>query len=185
MSDIDRIQNLTSQIIHGFYEQRAYMVNIKGDLEERVEQKWQRSLVEQLVEAVTESTPTPDTNGGTTPAKPESSAPGNQAAFDLVYDLSVFLKKFVGQARIILGYDVPMAQIADTVCGECGGVLIVAEDASSDVICTGTPSADSCGKRYPYWEWLALLNTNQSSPCTCTVDRRCAKCSEEKAREAS
>ncbi|WP_055563631.1 hypothetical protein [Streptomyces atriruber] len=76
---------------------------------------------------------------------------------DLVYEVKEDLRKRVRTARIILGYDSPMAMIEDTVCGDCGGALIVADDASTDVRCIGTPEAPSCGAKYFRWDWIRLL----------------------------
>ncbi|AZM51786.1 hypothetical protein DMA15_03640 [Streptomyces sp. WAC 01529] len=76
---------------------------------------------------------------------------------DLVYGIKEDLRKRVRTARIILGYDSPMAMLADVLCGDCGGALIVAGDASTDVRCIGTPEAAPCGTKYFRWDWIKLL----------------------------
>jgi hypothetical protein len=73
------------------------------------------------------------------------------------------LGRFVKTARIMLGYDVPARPLRDTVCGSCGGTLVVAQDADSDVRCVGKPTDDPqvseppCGTVYPRWQWVDLL----------------------------
>lgn len=64
---------------------------------------------------------------------------------------------WVRRSRIMLGYDARETTLTDTVCGQCGGGLAVAVDASTDVRCIGAPDAAPCGMRYPRWTWLALL----------------------------
>jgi hypothetical protein len=65
----------------------------------------------------------------------------------------------VKRARRLLGYDRDgrMRPLRDTVCPECEGVLLVREDASSDVVCSGRDDQPGCGTRYPRWTWLSLL----------------------------
>lgn len=75
----------------------------------------------------------------------------------IVCDVKEVLRKRVRSARIILGYDTRQTMLADTVCGECGGALIVADDASTDVRCIGTPDAPPCGTKYYRWQWIDLL----------------------------
>jgi hypothetical protein len=67
------------------------------------------------------------------------------------------LRRFIKTARIYLGYDVPARPLRDTVCGGCGGTLVVAVDADSDVRCVGTDEVPSCGTIYPKWQWIDLL----------------------------
>lgn len=67
------------------------------------------------------------------------------------------LRKHVRTARIVLGYDTRQSMLADVVCGDCGGALIVADDASTDVRCIGSPDAAPCGTRYYRWQWIDLL----------------------------
>ncbi|MFF0183531.1 hypothetical protein [Streptomyces sp. NPDC005244] len=67
------------------------------------------------------------------------------------------LRKHVRTARIVLGYDTRQHMLADTVCGVCGGALIVADDASTDVRCIGSPDTAPCGTRYYRWQWIDLL----------------------------
>lgn len=79
--------------------------------------------------------------------------------------------------RIFLRYDAPIVQLRDLVCGQCGGVLHVREDASTAVWCAGHPAAwaygpglpgtdwgpvdhpaePGCGERYPRGSWIKLL----------------------------
>lgn len=77
--------------------------------------------------------------------------------YDLVCSVKETLRKLVRSARIVLGYDTPQRMLADSVCGECGGALIVASDASTDVRCVGTPEAEPCGTIYRRWQWIELL----------------------------
>jgi hypothetical protein len=67
------------------------------------------------------------------------------------------LRRFRKTARIMLQYDVPAVPLRDTVCGECGGTLVVAVNADSDVRCVGTSEQPSCGMVYEKWRWVELL----------------------------
>jgi hypothetical protein len=67
-------------------------------------------------------------------------------------------RKWVHDARVLLGYESRKVTLADTVCGECGGTLVVAIDATSDVRCIGTASAEPCGMVYGRLEWVSLLS---------------------------
>lgn len=69
------------------------------------------------------------------------------------------LRRFRKTARIMLQYDVPAVPLRDTVCGACGGTLVVAVDADSDVRCVGDILQDqpSCGMVYHKWAWVDLL----------------------------
>ncbi len=80
-----------------------------------------------------------------------------ECGYELVCEVKEDLRRLVRTARIILGYDSPQRMLAETVCGDCGGALIVAEDATSDVRCIGTPDTASCGTRYLTWQWIDLL----------------------------
>lgn len=66
-------------------------------------------------------------------------------------------RRWVHDARVLLGYESRKVVLADTVCGQCGGTLVVAVDATSDVRCTGTPDTDPCGMVYGRLEWISLL----------------------------
>lgn len=74
------------------------------------------------------------------------------------------MNKWVKRARILLGYDQPLVMLKDTVCGECGGALAVATDASTDVKCVGKPYDDPqiaeppCGVVYPRFRWLEMVD---------------------------
>jgi hypothetical protein len=67
------------------------------------------------------------------------------------------LRRFRRTARIMLQYEVPSVQLRDTVCGQCGGVLVVAVNVDSDVRCVGTSEQASCGMIYERWHWVDLL----------------------------
>lgn len=67
--------------------------------------------------------------------------------------------RWVKRARVLLGYDKPLVMLKDTVCGECGGGLAVATDASTDVKCVGTPEDSPCGVVYPRFRWLEMVET--------------------------
>lgn len=66
-------------------------------------------------------------------------------------------RKWVHDARVLLGYESRKSTLADTVCGACGGTLVVAVDATSDVRCIGKPPAEPCGMVYGRLEWVSLL----------------------------
>lgn len=66
-------------------------------------------------------------------------------------------RKWVHDARCLLGYESRRTAVQDVTCGECGGTLVVAFDATSDVRCIGTASADPCGMVYGRLEWVSLL----------------------------
>jgi hypothetical protein len=67
------------------------------------------------------------------------------------------LRRFRKTARIMLQYDVPAVPLRDTVCGSCGGTLVVSVDADSDVRCVGNLEQQSCGTVYERWRWVDLL----------------------------
>lgn len=67
---------------------------------------------------------------------------------------------WVRRARLLLGYDQPRATLRDTVCGDCGGQLVVAADASSDVLCVGDSLKPACGRVYQQGQWLSLARQN-------------------------
>lgn len=91
-------------------------------------------------------------------ALPDWCAMASESGYDdLVYEIKEDLRRRVRTARIILGYDSPMRMLAQVLCGNCNGALIVADDASTDVRCIGTPDAPSCGTKYPRWDWIKLL----------------------------
>lgn len=71
---------------------------------------------------------------------------------------------WVKRSRVLLGYEPREMQLANTVCHSCGGALVVARDASSDVRCAGHPEAPACGQRYPRWAWLDILNSMEMGP---------------------
>lgn len=66
------------------------------------------------------------------------------------------MRSFVRRAKILLGHEQPSMAIQGTVCGECGGTLRVAIDASTDVRCAGLPGQPGCGTRYPRHQWIDL-----------------------------
>lgn len=78
-------------------------------------------------------------------------------AKDIIRELRYVERKI----RLFLGYDAEKRLLADTLCDKCGGALIVAEDASSDVKCVGTPSERACGHSYPRWQWISLYEAQQ------------------------
>jgi hypothetical protein len=67
------------------------------------------------------------------------------------------LRRFRKTARIMLQYDTPSVSLRDTVCGECGGTLVVAVHVDSDVRCVGNEERVSCGMVYERWRWVDLL----------------------------
>lgn len=74
-----------------------------------------------------------------------------------VQRLARAFRRWVHDARVLLGYESRKVTLADTVCGECGGTLAVAIDATSDVRCIGTADNDPCGMIYGRLEWVSLL----------------------------
>jgi hypothetical protein len=76
---------------------------------------------------------------------------------DWTQDTCHDLRRFRKTARIMLQYDVPAVPLRDTVCGDCGGTLVVAVNADSDVRCVGTSEQVSCGMIYERWRWVDLL----------------------------
>jgi hypothetical protein len=93
----------------------------------------------------------------------------------ILNDIRSDLSSKVRSARIVLGYDMPKVALPDTPCDRCGGVLIVAKDASSDVVCVGPEGAASCGKRYRRKEWVSLLEkitSRISTEAACTYTGR-------------
>lgn len=67
------------------------------------------------------------------------------------------VRRYIKTARIMLQYDVPSRVLRDVVCGECGGALVVAIDATSDVRCVGGEETTACGQVYRRYEWVDLL----------------------------
>lgn len=67
------------------------------------------------------------------------------------------LKPTVKQCRRFLGYEMHKSALQDSECDVCGGTLVVAQDASSDVHCVGLTSGGGCGKRYRREDWAAML----------------------------
>lgn len=157
MSDLERIRDLTRQLTGRWNERIEYGVVISGEAEKRAENRSQDPLIDQL-EALVSAVATMS-GEGPGPTKIHAPLPGNFEAHDLIMDLRRDLQQYVHRARLLLGYDVPMRMLADTVCGECGGGLMVADDASSDVICVGSPSTERCGRRYDHTEWIQLLGS--------------------------
>lgn len=76
---------------------------------------------------------------------------------DDVSHVARMARKWVYDARCLLGYESRRTAVQDVTCGECGGTLVVAFDATSDVRCIGTASADPCGMVYGRLEWVSLL----------------------------
>lgn len=83
------------------------------------------------------------------------------------------VRSWTHAARARLKYEARMIRLDGTVCGECGGDLIVAADASTDVVCVGGTVAgpapegedwpvayDGCGQRYPRSSWVDLLDAS-------------------------
>lgn len=66
-------------------------------------------------------------------------------------------ERWVHDARVLLGYESRKVTLADTVCGQCGGTLAVAIDATSDVLCMGKSDAEPCGMVYGRLDWVSLL----------------------------
>jgi hypothetical protein len=67
------------------------------------------------------------------------------------------LTAMVSRCREMLGHDSRRVMLADVVCHTCGGALSVAQDASTDVECVGTPETGPCGVTYARVEWLRIM----------------------------
>lgn len=80
------------------------------------------------------------------------------------------LRSVVQHARIVLGYDAPVATLRDVHCPDCGGRMHVRADASSAVWCSGVvvlagpgvedgpwPLRERCGAKWPRGSWVRLL----------------------------
>lgn len=79
---------------------------------------------------------------------------------DYTSAVTASLRAHARQARLILGYDRPMVMLEGCVCGDCGGALVVATDAQSDVRCIGKPEEPSCRRIYYRWQWMELAGYN-------------------------
>lgn len=82
-------------------------------------------------------------------------------------------KSWASTARLALSYDAPVVELTGCQCSECGGRLLVREDASSNVWCAGVPGRvwvgpawegepwpmvdRGCGTTWRRHEWPALL----------------------------
>ncbi|OII61192.1 hypothetical protein BJP40_06600 [Streptomyces sp. CC53] len=75
----------------------------------------------------------------------------------LVADIADATRTWVRRARRLLGHDESYVMLEERVCGECGGALAVARDASTAVRCVGSPDGGGCGARYERDTWLGLL----------------------------
>ena len=82
---------------------------------------------------------------------------------DLVRDIDRALCRWIAKAKATLSLTVSDAMFGDTVCGNCGGGLVVAWDNSSAVKCVGTPSAPPCGETYPMEDWVALYEGRKTT----------------------
>lgn len=171
MSESDRIADLAAQVATGWREHVEYAVRVPVHgtscsgrpgcacpevVEKRVARVWQTSLVSQLEVAISERTSMTGGSGGRV-RKVDADMPGNFDAYDLIVKIRRELEALVRAARIALGYDAPMKTLADMACGNCGGVLRVASDASTDVRCAGTEENLPCGTVYRRHEWVQLL----------------------------
>lgn len=81
----------------------------------------------------------------------------------MVRDARHTAAKWIRAARLQLGHEVRQTTLRDTVCGECGGALAVAKDASTDVRCVGGPEAPPCGVVYGRGQWLELARSGQGA----------------------
>jgi hypothetical protein len=65
------------------------------------------------------------------------------------------MDRYIRETRLLLGLDAPVIRLADTVCGECQGPLVVAQDGSSDVEC------EWCGFVYHRNTWAQIAEDLQ------------------------
>lgn len=79
------------------------------------------------------------------------------------------LKPVVKRCRRFLGYEMHKSALQDSECDVCGGTLVVAQDASSDVFCVGLTAGGGCGKRYRRTDWAAMLKLTQTLVDTATA----------------
>lgn len=71
------------------------------------------------------------------------------------------LTAMVTRCREMLGHDSRRVMLADVVCHTCGGALSVAQDASTDVECVGSPDSGPCGVTYARTEWLRIMREQE------------------------
>lgn len=68
-----------------------------------------------------------------------------------------YARRWVRQSRLALGHDQRHVMLRSSVCGGCGGALMVAPDASTDVRCVGYPDGEGgCGTVYERAHWIEL-----------------------------
>lgn len=72
------------------------------------------------------------------------------------------LTAMVTRCREMLGHDSRRVMLANVVCHTCGGALSVAQDASTDVECIGTPESGPCGVSYARVDWLRIMREQSS-----------------------
>jgi hypothetical protein len=72
------------------------------------------------------------------------------------------LSAMVTRCREMLGHDSRRVMLANVVCHACGGALSVAQDASTDVECVGTPESGPCGVMYARTEWLRIMREQEA-----------------------
>jgi hypothetical protein len=90
----------------------------------------------------------------------------NHEVRELVRDMQSWARS----AKVALSYEAPIVDLGEVYCPECGGVLRVHDDASSDVWCAGGPWprcvlpsrrevawTPGCGATWPRGQWLMLL----------------------------
>lgn len=103
--------------------------------------------------------------------KPATRPPMNIGAMQFYWDCSAevtlvengksdqTLRSFRLTARHILGYDAPRMHLAETSCHVCHSTLEVAEDASTNVVCTNP----ECHVEYAMDSWVDLLNAKDKA----------------------
>lgn len=122
-----------------------------------------RSYIPELYRSIREPRKSNDPPSG---GKPKSKPPLDVNALDLYDDArmeidchDMELDHTCNVDRVLevvkrhLGVDAPMMKIASTSCHLCEGQLIVAEDASTDVMCT----TEGCGNVYRQEDWVEIL----------------------------
>lgn len=122
-----------------------------------------RSYLSELNRSISEPRKSNDPPSG---GKPKSRPPLDVNALDLYHDALYEidyhdheLDHICNVDRILevvkrhLGVDAPFVKIASTSCHVCEGQLIVAADASTDVMCT----TEGCGNVYRQEDWVEIL----------------------------
>lgn len=73
-------------------------------------------------------------------------------------------REWVRRARRVLAHDEQAALLPQTVCGGCGGALVLGGGPGAAVRCIGGQDRTSCGVEYKRGDWLALYEQTRGEP---------------------